>query len=336
MEINIVLSRPPLVYSVAALCMLASFVAPAQSVDPNKVFESLAAFDQSVMADFTLVAEVVWPLNKAQPESERIHERVRATRSGSVWAYRADTDESTPAPVYEGISPDSPRIDQGEHRGAFSVVRRQCYSVLWEPGFSGMRDLSTVIIVRPDAAVTIEGSKSSGVVLTKPVEPLQEREFYITLMTSGRGYSTYLDKIDSAEILADGLIRCQGSGRYPGQTRNSCVWKLLVDPGAAYLVRDAKAFLPSGDKLIATFENEGLQLFDKGPLPVTGRFRQGDEEVRKRHFRGDGYTELAYHSLENGADQQLIADTRELLQGDYPPGTSVYDLKVDPSFSYKQ
>ena len=343
MKLNVVSSRAPFTYFVVVLCLLPSFMTQAQSVDSDEVLASLAASDDSIMNDFTLVAEVVWPLTVPQPDSERAHERVKATRADSVWAYRADADEDTPPPNYEGIDPRSipsgisrgGSSNQGEDLGSVMVHRKVWYSVLSEPEFGGYRELGTSFQVKPDGSVTTTESESDYVHITKPVEPLQLREFYIMVLTSGRGYSMYLDKIDSAESLPDGLIRCRASGRYPGANRNACTWELVIDPDAAYLVREAKAFFPQGGRLKATFENEGIQWLEKGPLPETGRFRQGADKIWKRYFRGDGYTEIAYLSLESGADHQLISDTRALLRGDYPLGTKVIDSRVQPALSYR-
>jgi hypothetical protein len=190
------------------------------------------------------------------------------------------------------------------------------------------------LLVRPDGSVEERDTLSSRVTISKPVEPLQGREFYIILLTSGRGFSRYLERIDSVELLPDGLIRCEAAGHYPGENRVATTWELVIDPNASYLVRKAIAFFSGGGRFSASFENEGMQNCENGPLPETGRFRQGAAEIRERHFLGDGYAEIAYLSSKNSADRQLISDTQSLLRDKYPPGTRVVDLTKEPHRSY--
>lgn len=317
------------------LALLSDVSGSAESLDPDGLLASLQSFDNTIMKEFSLTANVVHPVPMQKADSERIVSVVKLAHKDSVWAYRMDLDkDATPEPRFAGINPGAGAIEFGNDRGSYVVSRALWRVWLWEPEQCRARDEHEVMVVGIDDSIAKRDDNQGRVFYEKAVEPFQNPDVYLLVLTSGRLFSQYLTAIESVASMENGMMRCEAVGVYPGAERRPCRWELVVEPDAAFLVREAKAYWLEKDILAATFSNQGLQHSEHGPYPATGRFAHGDDGVRAKYWQGDGVWDIAYLSLESRSENRFVSELRDEFTGDFPAGTLVLDSRAEPSLSY--
>jgi len=310
-----------------------------ESENHADVLNALRAFDESILNNMVLEARVAHALALVDSDSERPLLDVRITRLNDTWVYRADLNKDQKPPTYV------PQTDRqrsglmgatwGGRSSSRILIRRPLQiTLLSEPGFYGVHDQE--ILYKVDkSGVFEESTRPPSVELTRWPDSLHDWRIYVPVLASGRGFSYYVDGVTEMEERPDGLLWCKAVGTSPGSAGkpNPATWELLIEPGEAYLVRKATQWTSDG-KLFREFDNSGTVHYEKGPMPQSGRSRYGGNLARDI-YQGDGYSEIVYVGLEQGADEGLIAEARAVFKESYPPGTRISDFRSGKLSSYQ-
>ena len=103
----------------------------------------------------------------------------------------------------------------GASSGSINVQRVQQFTMLSEPGFYGTFERTAVYGVTPNASVG-EPYIWHTVDMTGSGDPFHHWRTYPVVLTSGRGFSRYLDEVIAVEARPDGLLWCKAKGnRFP-------------------------------------------------------------------------------------------------------------------------
>ena len=303
-------SRQP--SSVILLCLFGATTAyGAGAADARDVLDKLRAFDAVYQAGFTAEGTGVFP---GEPGIPARPTEWKMTLHGDTFVLREKATE-VPPPDYE------------KTRVAFGWAGRQLnYSV---PGiltrrtiFSGPQLCSSVgfdLTFRPDSEGRIKASaRENRHVQLYPPDSDALGLFKMRIMFSlGRGYSRYINELESVSLLEDGAIKCTGTGKWIWNGR----WELVVDPAAAYMVRSAK-FLPEfPDAPPLDVTTSGVKWFGDRCVPEKSVWVDALSSETKRHIN------IVCRSARSQADLELISEAEQEASGAYEGRTSVIDRR---------
>ncbi len=293
----------------------------------QSVLLKLVDFDSLVLDNFTVRAEVLHPRSdEPAPDSERLFKNVTITSRNGVWAARSDiSDEKMAPPKYPGLSK-ALQSEDYDRSGNLLVWRPTCRSALYEEDFRGVYRTTRLLRVGPAGPVAVEEAPDT-VELYRPEGALEQTDIHISVLASGRGFSRLVDEITEAVTSRENpkLLDCKAVGRYPDGTR--CLWQLVIEPDAAYLVRKAKCVREDNGFVLADLENFGTKWLEKGPVPERARY------IFAPKYYGtspESAFEITYTAWDSKTDEDLIDRNRRLLRSPYPPGTTVLDYRANP------
>jgi len=306
----------------------------AQDRSAENILAAMREFDDTILNDVQMDLQIVWAKSNFNDlDSEHPIYNVRIAHDGDTWVYRSELSGGIDPPAY--IEPAPFRRGAPVPKGQ-TVVSRAFTNMLFSVSdFHGRRFVDQVFVIASDGTIVQELKSKDQVHIAKPGIPLGDRYFYIPVLSSGRGFSHFLDEIIDSEVTGDGLLRCTAVGTYPNPLRTTpSRWVLTIEIDNGFLVRSAQALTLDGD-VIAEFRNDGTLQSEKGLIAKSAQFRMGDEEFVRAYYYEDGYTNIAFVALSHGADQQLISTVRDALLGGYPVGTQVIDeSQGDPPLTY--
>lgn len=324
-------------FATAAAC----FIGYSHADSPDDVLTSLKKYDNAMLSDFELQATRVWPIPTRRAESESIVEQVFICASEGNWAFEVLATPETAMPRYEGIDPQAGALKDDSGGEFYIVNRRQHSRYFWSFNLAGTREKSTVWVVWPDSVTLDTVPVRESAVYEKPKHPFQNIELFDVILTSGRGFTSFVDTIVSVVRNENGLLECEAIGTVPGAGRIDCHWKLFVDPSAGFLVRSATATRMSGSKL-GHFENIGLcSGLEPGTfVPQSGKCSLGYVgDDPKTHWQGEPVLKITFTDFARGSNKVIdrtLSDCKESLRkSSFPEGTIVYDLRSDPVKTYK-
>ena len=298
----------------------------------ESMLSTLRDFDSTILEDCTITSFILdrratLPVGAA--DTERLLYNDKFTTKGGLWATWRELDESVRPTQY--LPPGSNRDSTYDSSGNMEMIRivRRVALNDQKAGFRGVHRAVNRSLVKPDGTgmpiTSPDGSPKTPfneIWLSDYAGPLGGREICLLVLASGHGYSLVLDTIESVSQTGEGLIRCEGTGRSPGDLP-SRTWELILDPDTAYMVRYAKCTLPGARRPTFEMANEGTRWFQKGPLP---EFARAGISAPLSGNPDDIY-EITFGTLEPAADEEILANAQKLLRGEPPMGTTIRDRR---------
>ena len=141
------------------------------------------------------------------------------------------------------------------------------------------------------------------------------------LWSLGRGYSEYITQITNVTQLENGLLSVTAEGT-DVSNRPGARWELLIDPDAAYMVREAKLY-PAGDnKLFVSVVNSGTKWVGSLCVP--------EQTQLKEPLVGTRATEHLSKTVSNSTDEAFLEYVELALKRPYLVHTDIVDHRMSP------
>jgi hypothetical protein len=217
-------------------------------------------------------------------------------------------------------------VDTMSRDGRQYVGLKMDIVTLHERDFVGVLERDDFDVVVEDDGALSRDPKSPGfrravLDIPGPTKPRRTTEDFLVLLTAGRGFSEWIQRITGVREGEDGLLHCTADGRAYNQ---SCKWELVVELRAGYLVRRARAWAPNGFEYF-NIENSGTKRFGKVTVPAEGTFWVSTSPDRRDEVRHK--YEVTFTSYKGATDAELIKRAQELLRKEIPAGTEVTDFR---------
>jgi hypothetical protein len=290
----------------------------------SDVLEHLISYDKHYVQGATIDVHSIQrphPLNRLN-NTDSIY-KIRWTRQGNDAAAHYLLDERTAAPTY----PQDPNsFDRRSFSGSGDAIT---WKDAERHAFSGAELRGSSKALRR-YEVDRRGDTSSmlanapTIALYEPQSYFESSDVYVPMLATGRGYSTLITQVNEVTAdSADGMIHVVADGIYPGGF--ACEWRLVVDPDARYLVRQAEAINSAGQAM-ARFETVGSLSDTTHPVARSASFI-----FFPGRFEGRLPTEFIFLAYSNVPDTDLLAVAQSKLTHPYPDGADVLDYRVDPN-----
>ena len=212
-----------------------------------------------------------------------------------------------------GISP-KPRFTDYDEDGRTTVLVAVGRTIYFGGDMSGMREDHVVFKVGPSGVE--ETPRNPHMVDIDAADAIDyELLGRGTLYAAGRGYSDHIDQITHVEENKDGMLVITAVGTFlePG------TWRLTIDPGAAYMVREAEFTTKRLGSLSLAVSTSGTVWDGAYCVPekanCSGRVINGDFE---------------FTSVEGKADEAILQMAEESMKEPFPLNTSIKDHRSDP------
>ncbi|GIW93606.1 MAG: hypothetical protein KatS3mg110_1647 [Pirellulaceae bacterium] len=145
------------------------------------------------------------------------------------------------------------------------------------------------------------------------------------LLTTGRGFSVFVDVFEEVSSTPDGKgLMVKAVGRFSSKDITGR-WELVLDPDAAYMVRKAEFHNPHFDKPYVVMENFDIQRSGDCFFPRRGKFVVGGDEV----------WEVWYEEVALEKDEPLYQEVRGYLTGNVP-NSLVTDRRTGEVFTISE
>lgn len=311
--------------SLCVLLLLGSMLASRAVADDQELLKKLAALD-AVYASGVRVSGTIDSRFTHNPELNREIEFRYTMLDG-----RQALEEREPAPTYQSDVKD-PQAFGGSHQldadGRMNVMATSATVFLFDRDLSGEAMTNSALQVEPSQK-SVERDRSFSIWQYPPDN--QKNRYYSLriLLTMGRGYSQYIDAIQSveAEQTPDGeVLRVEATGHCVSPKQGK--WKLLVVPGETYLIREAEYFIEGPSEALFKLSNSGVLRHDDLRLAKRGRFQIGPDGV------GAVY-EVAIKAASLGGNPDLLQMVRDRVADKLPPHSFVEDRRTDPPRTYQ-
>jgi len=142
-----------------------------------------------------------------------------------------------------------------------------------------------------------------------------------TLMCLGRGYLKYIKEITDVESLENGFLSATASG-LDRSLRPGAKWTLIIDPKAAYMVREAKFYKRGRDKPSLIITNSGTKWHGSFCVP--------------EKIEWYGFSRLAvdkpYSSISKAIDKELLEYAKKTMKSPFLIHTDVSEQRMVPEF----
>ena len=294
------------------LCFFAATTAcGAGAADALDLLKKLRAFDAVYEAGFTAEGTGVFP---GEPGIPARPTEWKITIDGDRFVLREKATE-VPAPDYEKTRV-AFRGPGGEV--AYSVpgilTRR---TIFWGPELCS--SVAFDLTFRPDSEgqVTASGHENRRVQLYRPDSEAMALFRMKIMFSLGRGYSGYIDELESVSQLGDGAMKCTGTGKWIWNGS----WELVVDPAAGYMVRSAK-FLPEIPEIPGLeVTTSGVKWFGARCVPEKSVWVDALSSATKQEIP------ITCRSATLQPDLELIKEAEQEASAAYRGRTSVIDRR---------
>jgi hypothetical protein len=170
----------------------------------------------------------------------------------------------------------------------------------------------------PDSA----GPATAGCLdIVKPEAPTLKFPMKKALWSIGRGYAEHLAQITRVTPLDNGLLSVTAEGTDVSY-RPGARWELVIDPDAAYMVRDAKLYRARESRPFLTVHNTGIKWQGSRCVPEQTRLYAP--------FSGTRTTNHLYETVSDHADQAFLDYAARIMQSPYPVHTDLHDRRMSP------
>jgi len=308
-------------FVIAAVSGLA--LAAAES-SPGDLLSTLKSLDATYQAGFAATGTALHPPSIGIPGLPSIQTRWRVTFQNM----RAAVDEQTigilqgtalPIQPNDGSSSDLP----GRNGMRQTVPLKR--STLWGSEYVGRCILSAKEDVAIDGIATNQkpADASQRIAFRSPENKSYDLFLKQINWTMGRGFSSYLTQIDGVNVTDKGAWEVSAQGvDYNGSAGR---WELVIEPDAAYLVRQAKYYKGEDSDPRVVIVNSGSRW--TGPWCVPEKGTWTDPILRTpRDFN------FLFESASAEVDETLLAKVEKDMKGPYEDPTTVTDYRMDPPF----
>jgi hypothetical protein len=164
-------------------------------------------------------------------------------------------------------------------------------------------------------------AKAASLKIDDPDAPTYTLPLNRTLMCLGRRYSKYITEITDVKLLENGFLSVTANG-FDRSKRPGAKWMLIIDPNAAYMVREAKLYIRGKDKPSLTVKNSGTKWH--GSLCVPEKIEwQGFSRLT---------VDKPYNSVSKVTDEALLKYAKMTMKSPFLVHTDVSEQRMVPEF----
>jgi len=292
--------------------------ARADAMRGDELLKNLRDFDSAFTAALTLEGTEIFPRSPYLPGVPPVPMKWKLTMHGERCAVTFEA-AGLPKPEYVKEKRRWVRHDShGNTRVSIVTGRTVCFC----PKFTSDVVTETLFRVSPaNQAEVVRTSRTVNLYAPDAATLIVARDK--ALWTTGRGFSRYLRGIQSIEQRPDGLLGVKAVG-FHGPEKTHGTWELVVDPNAAYLVREARYQHDQRDSPSHVIENTGLRWIGSCCLPERGSWT-------RPHLKGNKNM-VQCQSARLEEDRELLTQAEKLVQGPHPAGTTIIDYRMAPPF----
>lgn len=310
-----------LFFSFLSIVFLIQMKGYALEYSEDSLLTALQQSDKEYLTEFTLKCKVVSPGNQYFDTLDTHVRDLTITASGGSLA----TSSTILRYLYSEKAIQKKKQKTEAPDMYFGRVK---HLSLQEPDFIGIWDSPCLCKIGKDGSFTPENPKHldyGSLLIAKPApnHSHQITDDTLGILTMGRGFSNYLEKVSSIKKISASMIEIQASGH---AFTMQCHWKLMIDTDAGLLVRSAMASsIKNNDFCFLMIRNEGAQVIDNVKLPTNGIYSElcalnkvNDDE--KKH-------EVTFLDYKRQAQLSLLTEIKQKLRGELPRGIEVSDFR---------
>ncbi|MCA9446942.1 MAG: hypothetical protein KC931_07495 [Candidatus Omnitrophica bacterium] len=230
--------REKLFFAILVTASLGTLLPVARAQDQN-VLETLVAYDQAFLSNFTLSAQASYPTTAFDPSQGRCTALVRITGDGAQYAMNC-TQLSMDEPHF---TPDRVKREYDETGDYVLNYTKDLFVYLGPERWKTRIDQERKTIDSQNRVLEEKSGKPLFDVRPVGHQDPKNRIFRF-LLPLGRGYSELLDTVIASEETKEGLLKVFARGAL--FSPNMGVWELDIDPKAEFLVRSATFSVDEG------------------------------------------------------------------------------------------
>jgi hypothetical protein len=253
----------------------------------------------------------------------------RLTLEGSKCGYLIERTAYQKPQFQEPVRTNGPRKDSD---GAIflSVLSKQWG--YWGDDVSGQQSTRTAIRLSPDDQVEEVGT-IYDVRLFGPRDAGPNVPKYATLWSLGRFYSKNIDTVTSVQQEEGSRLKVSAEGRKGGGQRGR--WELVIDPDAAWMVREAKFYSADNpDRVSCQMTNTGTVWCGMYCVPEKAAFNYGGEVTDECRAKGE-VEDLTFAPVVDGFDDSFYQTAKRAVTEDRPPNLTIQDFRRDPPLIFQ-
>jgi hypothetical protein len=200
----------------------------------------------------------------------------------------------------------------------------------WGEDVSGNLYEDTVVKISPENDV-VETGKMHDSALFGPQDVGPNIPKHAKLWSLGRFYSKLVDEVTHVEESANGCITVSALGkRGEGQPGR---WELVIEPAAAWMVREACYYSDARPEIIACeMKNSGTAWNGSYYIPQKALFNYvGPIEGSKKLF----LYELTFDPVIEQFDEKLYEGAKQAVTKDRPPKLTIHDHRMSPPLIFQ-
>lgn len=171
-------------------------------------------------------------------------------------------------------------------------------------------------------------AKAGSLMIDDPDAPTYKLPLKQVWMSMGRGYSEHISDIVGIKEVANGLLSVTAIGT-DISNREGAKWELLVDPDAAYMVREAKMYQDGKDKPSIYMKNSGTKWYGSLCVP---------EKNDWKAFYSRSINNNPYMSISDSVDTKLLSYAKKTMAPPFLVDTDFSDQRMVPEYrsQYKE
>ena len=195
----------------------------------------------------------------------------------------------------------------------------------WGNDVSGHQYEDTIFKLSPEKEL-LEISKSYNRFLFGPDDAGPNVLKRTILWSLGRFFSKIIDEVTNVEKLNDGRIIVSAIGKKSKTESASGRWELVIEPTAAWIVREARFYKDVKPDVIACeMENSGTTWIGSYCIPHKALFNYDSSIENKQDFY---FNEIVFNQDIEQFDDKVYQEAYHAVKENNPPKLIIHDMRI--------